>query len=124
MVRKRYIIRLHKLIRQEIDAMAKKEGHLSGTYISNAIEEISKRVDVHNYELHPDSEVFQLKKGNSFAGESRANATKQVSVYLSDEAYEKIFLLTEHLKSEVDKRIGVSYVIRDLLLHWLAQRKQ
>lgn len=123
MVRKRYVVRLHKLIRQEIDALARKEGHLSGTYTSDAIEEICRRVDVQNYEIHPDSETFHLKKGNSYKGETRANADKQMSIYLSDESYEKVAKITELLKEEVDKNIGVSFVIRDLLLHWLSQRK-
>ena len=119
MARQRYVIRLHKLIRKEFDIIARKNGHLTATFIANELEEICKELDLNRYEIHPDSEVFQLKRGNSNKGNEKINADKQMSIYLSDFSYSLIGEITKKLQSEVDKNISPAYVIRDLLFHRL-----
>ena len=119
MARQRYVIRLHKLIRKEFDIIARKKGHLTATFIAKVLEEICDGLDISGYEIHPDSEAFQLKRGNSAKGNVKSNADKQMSIYLSDFTYELIEKLVEKLQEEVDRNISPSYVIRDLLFHWL-----
>jgi hypothetical protein len=119
MARQRYVIRLHKLIRKELDILARKKGHLTPAFISMAIEEICSRINPREYEIHPDSEVFQLKRGNCGKGNEKNNADKQMSVYLSDFSYSLIADLAARLQQEIDKNISPAYVIRDMLFHWL-----
>lgn len=119
MAKQRYVIRLHKIIRQELDLRARKKGHLTSTYISLAIEDICKDIAVETYEIHQDSDVFQLKRGNKSKGEVKANADKQLSIYLSDFAFDKVAEVVVKLQKEVDKNITATFVIRDLLFHWL-----
>jgi len=124
MGKQRYVIRLHRVIRQELDLRARKQGHLTSTYIALAIEDISKEIDIQNYELHPDSEVFQLKRGKKSKGEVKNNADKQLSIYLSDFAFHKVGELVEKLQKEVDKSITSTFVIRDMLFHWLDKNNE
>lgn len=119
MAKQRYVIRLHKVIRQELDILARKKGHLTPTFISMAIEDMCHEMDVSSYEIHPDSEVFQLRRGNKGKGQIKNNADKQMSIYLSDFAYDKVGEIVEKLQLEVDKNITATFVIRDLLFYWL-----
>ncbi len=120
MGRKRYVIRLHKLIRERVDELAKKEGYLTATYISNLLEEICKDLDVESYEIHPDSQVFLISRKKQYKNEVKIYRDKQMSVYLSDEAYNKISQLTQYLKENVDRTCNISYVVRDLIMHGIA----
>lgn len=119
MTKKRYVIRLHRITRQELDFLARKEGHLTPTFVSLAIEQMCKTLNPETYELHPDSEVFQLKRGNKQKGTVKINADKQMSVYLSDQAYTLVAVVVDKLQKEVDKSIGATFVIRDMLFHWM-----
>ena len=118
MARKRYVVRLHKAVRGEMDSLARKAGHLTPTFISDILENELKNQESREYVISDDEELFQLKAGGMEKGESPM-ADKQISIYLSDETYYKIADIVSYLKREVDKSIGPSYVIRDVLYRYL-----
>ena len=123
MAKQRFVIRLHRITRQELDLVARKQGHLTPTFVSLAIEEMCTGIDPQIYELHPDSEVFQLKRGNKRKGTTKINADRQMSVYLSDYAYATVSTVVDILKRDVDKSIGATFVIRDMLFHWMEKNQ-
>ncbi len=118
MARKRYVVRLHKTIRTEMDMLARKAGHLTPTFISNILEEELASIESEKYKIFDEEEIFQLKAGGMEKGEIPM-ADKQMSVYLSETAYKKVSDIVNYLKREVDKSIGPSYVIRDILYRYL-----
>ena len=120
-VRQRYIIRLHKDIREQMDRASGKAGHLTPTYISIILEQELKKENLLPYELGDTEGVFQPKVGRREQGREVA-ADKQMSIYLSDFAYEKIREIVAYLKEEVDRTIGPAYVIRDILYKWLKEQ--
>ena len=124
MAKQRYVIRLHRLTRQELDLLARKQGHLTPTFISLAIEEICNEYSREEYEIHPDSEVFQLKRGNKQKGKAKINADRQMSVYLSDFSYGRVGEIVNRLKEETDRTIGATFVIRDMLFHWMEKHSR
>lgn len=121
MAKKRYVVRLHKVLRGEIDSLARKAGHLTPTYISEVLEQELAKKKPTEYKISDSDEIFQLKAGGLEKGES-PKADRQISIYLTDEAYYKIQDIVLYLKREVDKNIGSSYVIRDILYDWVKKQ--
>ncbi len=120
MRRKRYVIRLHKAIRGQIDALARQAGHLTPTYISLILEKELEKATV-PYKLKDREGVFQLKAGGMEKGET-AMADRQISVYLSDFAYDRVGEISRWRKENINKKIGPSHIIRDLMYGWLIEQ--
>lgn len=118
MAKKRYVIRLHKDIRARMNEESGKKGHLTPTYISIILEEELAKADLMPYRIGDTERNFQLRKG-----ENESFADKQISIYLSDFAYDKVQEITEELKQTEDKRIGPAFVIRDILYKWLPENR-
>ena len=124
-MKKRYIIRLHKIIRKAVEEKARKEGLLLGTYLSSIIEETCASIkNIANYQMHPDSELFRLKRWNVLSGEIQNNASEQISIYLSDSAYITVGEIYNYLKQTLDKKITVSYIIQDMIYKKITQKKE
>ena len=124
-MKKRYIIRLHKIIRKAVEEKARKEGLLLGTYLSSIIEETCASIkNIANYRMHPDSELFRLKRGNALSGEIQNNASEQISIYLSDSAYIAVGEIYNYLKQTLDKKITISYIIQDMIYKKITQKKE
>ncbi len=121
MRRKRYVIRLHKAVRRQIDAVARSEGYLTPAYISKLLEKRMETATV-PYILNDSEEIFQLKAGGVEKGDIPM-ADRQISVYLSDFAYNRIGDITRWLKENVNRKIGPAYVIRDILYGQLTDIK-
>ena len=114
MGRKRYVIRLHKTVRRQLDAAARKAGHLTPTYVSALLEKRLEKPDILPYTVRDEEDIFQLKAGGMEKGGSR-QADRQMSVYLSDFAYDRVGRIAAELKQTRDRNIGPAYVIRDIL---------
>lgn len=110
-VRKRYVVRLHPVVMQQITDMAEKAGYLPATYISNILE--LNTPDRWKYEIYDREGDFQLKRG---PGSTNA---KQTSIYLSDKTYNAIGKISKDLMENEDKNMTATFVIRDILTKWL-----
>lgn len=123
MGRKRYVIRLHKTVRRQLDAAARKAGHLTPTYVSALLEKRLAVPDILPYTVRDEEDIFQLKAGGMEKGKTR-QADRQMSVYLSDFAYDRIGQIAAALKQTRDRSIGPAYVIRDILYGRLEGKEQ
>ncbi len=121
MKRKRYVIRLHKSIRGQVDALARQDGYLTPTYISIILEKELETATV-PYEFRDEEGIFQLKAGGMEKGEI-ASADKQISLYLSDFAYDRVGEIARWRKENVNKKIGPAYIIRDLIYRWMTEQQ-
>lgn len=110
-VRKRYVVRLHPTVMEQITDMAERRGYLPATYISNILE--LNTPERWKYQIYDREGDFQLKRG---PGNTKA---KQTSVYLSDKTYNAIARISENLMENEDKTMTPTFVIRDILTKWL-----
>lgn len=111
-VRKRYVVRLHPVVQQQITEIAEKRGFLPATFMTNILEQTVAQTG-ENYTLYDTDGDFQLKRGPG------GNGAKQTSVYLSDTAYNAIGTISAYLTENVDRDMTPTYVIRDMLTRWL-----
>ena len=111
-VRKRYVVRLHPVVQQQITAIAEKRGFLPATFMTNILEQTTAEMG-DSYTLYDTDGNFQLKRGPGGKG------AKQTSVYLSDKAYHTIGAISAYLTENVDRDMTPTYVIRDMLTRWL-----
>jgi len=111
-VRKRYVVRLHPVVQQQLTAMAEKRGFLPATFITNILEQ-SVPLKAENYTVYDTDGDFQLRRGPGGDG------VKQTSIYLSDRAYSTIGAISAYLVENVDRDMTPTYVIRDMLTRWL-----
>ena len=114
-VRKRYVVRLHPVVLEQITDMAEKAGYLPATYISNILE--INTPPAWEFQLYDREGDFQLKRG---PGNTNA---KQTSIYLSDNTYNAIAKISENLMENEDKNITPTFVIRDILTRWLDENQ-
>lgn len=114
-VRKRYVVRLHPVVLEQITDMAEKAGYLPATYISNILE--INTPPAWEFQLYDREGDFQLKRG---PGNTNA---KQTSIYLSDNTYNAIAKISENLMENEDKNMTPTFVIRDILTRWLDENQ-
>ena len=111
-VRKRYVVRLHPVVAQQITEIAEKRGFLPATFMTNIIEQMVAETG-ESYSLYDTDGDFQLRRGPGGKG------AKQTSVYLSDKAYDTIGAISTTLMENVDRDMTPTYVVRDMLTRWL-----
>lgn len=120
MAKLRYVVRLHKTMRKQLDVFAKNKGYFTPAFVSEILEtELDKGENI-PYKIFDEDEIFQLKAGGMEKGKTPV-ADKQMSVYLTEESYSEIKKIVEYLKQEVNKSIGPAYVIRDILYKWICE---
>ncbi len=96
-----------------MDIQARQEGYLTPTYISKLLEKELPTLAI-PYEIRDKDWVFQPKSGGMEKGET-GTADRQMSVYLSDFAYDRVGEIAGWLKENVNRKISPAFVIRDIL---------
>lgn len=114
--RKRYVVRLHPIVLQQITDIAERQGFLPATFMSNILETYLPE-NPSDYRIYDTEGYFQLQRGPGGEG------AKQQSIYLSDKSYDIIAKISDYLVKNVDRKMTATFVIRDVFTKWLDENE-